>query len=128
MKLYAGNMSVDVTEEELQNAFSPFGEVKSVTLINDKITGKSKGFGFVQMSSKEEGHAAIEAMHDKEFKGSTLAVNEAKLQTKRPHQGGFGGGKRGFGRGNENRGGFRGGKGGFGGGGRGQRNRGGRGR
>ena len=128
MKLYVGNMSVDVTEEELQNAFSPFGEVKSVTLINDKITGKSKGFGFVQMSSKEEGHAAIEAMHDKEFKGSTLTVNEAKPQTKRPHQGGFGGGKRGFGRGNENKGGFRGGKGGFGGGGRGQRNRGGRGR
>jgi RNA recognition motif-containing protein len=91
MKLYAGNLSYDVTEEDLQKAFAAFGEVASVTIIMDNYTGKSKGFGFVEMPTKSEAEAAIAGLSGKELKGRTLTVNEA-----RPRQeGSRGGGRRG---------------------------------
>ena len=94
MKLYAGNLSYEVTEEDLRSAFAAFGEVASVTIIMDKYTGKSKGFGFVEMPTKSEAEAAIAGLNDKELKGRTLSVNEA-----RPRQeGSRGGGRRGGGR------------------------------
>jgi RNA recognition motif-containing protein len=108
MKLYIGNMSYDVQEDDLRQTFGEFGEVTSANIIMDKITHKSKGFGFVEMSSKEEAQAAIAGLNGKDFKGRTVTVNEAKPQTKNSGgRGGSGGGRGG------NKGGF--GGGGFGG-------------
>jgi cold-inducible RNA-binding protein len=93
MKIYVGNMPYGVTEEDLKQSFSAFGEVTSVTIIKDKMSGQSKGFGFVEMASAEQGQAAISGMNEKELKGRKLNVNEA-----RPRQddgrGGGGGGMR----------------------------------
>jgi len=126
MKIYVGNMSYDVQEEDLRQAFGEFGQVDSVSIIMDKISGRSKGFGFVEMSTKETGEAAISGLNGKELKGRPITVNEAKPQTKtrdarggagggRGGQGGFGGGG---GRGGQgNKGNFSGGRGGAGGGG-----------
>ena len=121
MKIYVGNMSYEVQEEDLREAFGEFGQVDSVTIIMDKFSGRSKGFGFIEMASKEEGQAAIEGMNGKDLKGRALNVNEARPQEKtRDSRGGSGGGRGGFGGGGGGRGG--GGKGGFsGGGGRGGR-------
>jgi RNA recognition motif-containing protein len=116
MKIYVGNMSYDVQEDDLRQAFSKFGEVGSVSIINDKFSGRSKGFGFVEMTSKEAGQAAIEGLNGKDLKGRALNVNEAKPQEKREFSGGGGGGKGGYG-GGYGGGGGRGGEGGFGGGG-----------
>lgn len=80
MKLYVGNLSYEVTEEDLQQLFGPFGQVVSATVISDKMSGRSKGFGFVEMSSSTEGQAAIEGLNSKEFKGRALNVNEARPQ------------------------------------------------
>ncbi len=111
MKLYVGNMSYDTTEEDLRLACEAFGKVESATIIKDKDSGESKGFGFVEMSSKAEGQAAIDGLNGKELKGRTLNVNEA-----RPRTGNFGGGTGGYGGGKG--GGYGGGgKGGYGGGG-----------
>ncbi len=113
MKIYVGNMSYEVQEEDLREAFGKFGQVDSVSIINDKFSGRSKGFGFVEMASKEEGQAAIEGLNGKDLKGRALNVNEARPQEKsRDDRGGYGGGKGGFG----GSGGGRGGEGGFGGG------------
>jgi RNA recognition motif-containing protein len=121
MKIYVGNMSYDVQEEDLRQAFGKFGEVDSVSIINDKFSGRSKGFGFVEMSSNEAGQAAIEGLNGKDLKGRALNVNEARPQEKRESRGGYGGGggRGGFGGGGGGgfAGGGRGGKGGFGGGG-----------
>ena len=124
MKIYVGNMSYDVQEEDLREACGEFGQVDSATIIMDKFSGRSKGFGFIEMASKEEGQAAIEGMNGKDLKGRALNVNEARPQEKtRDGRGGSGGGGRGgFGGGGGGRGGEgggRGGGGGFGGGGRG---------
>ena len=120
MKIYAGNLSYEVTEEDLRQAFAAFGAVESVALIKDRSTGQSKGFGFVEMPSKDEGQAAITGMNGKELKGRTLNVNEALPRTDKPSggggRGGYGGGG---GRGGAGGGGGRGGYGGGGGGGRG---------
>jgi len=118
MKLYVGNLSREVTEEDLRASFEEFGKLESVTIIKDKYSGQSKGFGFIEMSSKAEGQAAIDGLNGKDLKGKTLNVNEA-----RPRSEG-GGGRGGFGGG---RGGFGGGRGGFGGGGRGGQGGGGKG-
>jgi RNA recognition motif-containing protein len=125
MKIYVGNMSYDVQEDDLRQAFSTFGQVDSVSIIMDKFSGKSKGFGFVEMSTKEAGQAAIDGLNGKELKGRTVTVNEAKPQTKTREGGpggGRGGGKGGFGggggggRGGQgNKGSFSGGRGGAGG-------------
>lgn len=114
MNIYVGNLSTEVTEEDLRLAFEPFGQVKSATIIKDKYSGQSKGFGFVEMSSKAEGQSAIDGLNDTELKGKALNVNEARPRTEsRGSRGGFGGGKRGQG---GSRGGYDGGRGGYGGG------------
>ena len=82
MKIYIGNMSYDVKEDDLRQAFGEFGEVESVNIIMDKISGRSKGFGFVEMSNKETAQAAMDDLNGKEFKGKVITVNEAKPQTK----------------------------------------------
>ena len=117
MKLYIGNLSYEVTEEDLKLALEPFGKVESVTLIKDKFSGQSKGFGFVEMPSKAEGQSAIDGLNEKELKGRALNVNEARPRTE-------GGGSRGgYSGGGGSRGGYGGGGGGGygGGGGRGGR-------
>jgi RNA recognition motif-containing protein len=78
MKIYVGNMPYGVTEEDLKQSFSAFGEVTSVSIIKDKMSGQSKGFGFVEMASAEQGQAAISGMNGKELKGRKLNVNEAR--------------------------------------------------
>jgi RNA recognition motif-containing protein len=129
MKIYVGNMSYETTEEDLQLACEAFGKVESATIIKDKFSGEPKGFGFVEMSSKAEGQAAIDGLNGKELKGRTLNVNEARPRTEKfgGSTGGFGGGKGGYGGGGKRGGygggkgggGYGGGKGGYGGGGKG---------
>jgi RNA recognition motif-containing protein len=122
MNIYVGNLLFDVTEDELREAFKPFGEVTEVRLIMDKFSGKSKGFGFIEMPSKEEAEKAIAELNSKEMKGRAMTVNEAKPKTDRGgrgRRGGFGGGRGGGGeRGGRGGGGGYGGGGGRGGGGR----------
>ena len=119
-KLYVGNLSYGMSESELQSVFQPFGTVESVQIIIDRDTGRSKGFGFVEMGSSEEAAAAIQALHDKEIGGRKLIVNEARPREERPGGGG-GGGRGGYGGGGGGRGGSggggRSGGGGYGGGG-----------
>jgi RNA recognition motif-containing protein len=78
MNIYVGNLSFDVTEQDLRQAFEAFGEVTSANIINDKFTGQSKGFGFIEMSAKEQAQTAIAGMNGKEMKGRALNVNEAR--------------------------------------------------
>jgi len=120
-KLYVGNLSYDVDSSELQEMFSAHGSVVSAQVINDRDTGRSKGFGFVEMGSDAEAEAAIAAMNGVQHNGRALTVNEAKPKEERPRGGGFGGG--GGGRGGYGGGGG-GGRGGFGGGGGGRGDRG----
>jgi RNA recognition motif-containing protein len=97
MNIYVGNLLFDVTEDELREAFAPFGEITEIRLIMDKFSGKSKGFGFIEMPSKEEAEKAIEEMNGKEMKGRAMTVNVAKPKVDRGGgrgRGGFGGGKR----------------------------------
>jgi RNA recognition motif-containing protein len=99
MNLYVGNLLFDVTENELKELFEPFGQVTEIRLIMDKYTGKSKGFGFIEMPSKDEAQKAIEALNGKDVKGRAMTVNEAKPKVDRGGRGGFGGGRGGRGRG-----------------------------
>jgi len=100
MKIYAGNLSYEVTEEDLRLTFEQFGQVESATIIKDRDSGRSKGFGFVEMPSKAEGQSAIDDLNGKELKGKTLNVNEARPRTdSRGGKGGYGGGRGGQGRG-----------------------------
>lgn len=115
MNIFVGNLSRDVTEEDLRAAFSAFGQVSKVTILKDKFSGEPRGFGFVEMPAKAEAQAAINGMNQKDLKGRALNVNEARPKTERP--GGGGGGRGGFG----NRGGGGGGWGNRGGGGGGRR-------
>ncbi len=78
MKIYVGNLSYEVTEEELRKEFEAFGEVTSVNIITDKYSGRPKGFGFVEMASVSEGQAAITGLHEKTLKDRTLNVNAAR--------------------------------------------------
>ena len=78
VKIYAGNLSYEVTEEQLQKEFAAFGEVISVNIVKDKYSGRSKGFGFVEMSSASEGQAAIDGLNGKALEDRTLVVNEAR--------------------------------------------------
>jgi cold-inducible RNA-binding protein len=81
MNIYVGNLSYEITEEDLRMAFEPFGQVESAAIIKDKYSGQSKGFGFVEMASKAEGQSAIDGLNGKELKGRTLNVNEARPRT-----------------------------------------------
>ena len=83
MRIYVGNMSGEVTEEELKEAFKAFGEVTTVNIIKDKATAQPRGFGFVEMASDEAAKAAIAGMNGKELKGKPLKVNEATSKGKR---------------------------------------------
>ena len=91
-KLYVGNLSYNVTNADLNAMFTPHGTVSSAEVINDRETGRSKGFGFVQMGSDAEAQAAIAAMSGVEQDGRALTVNEAKPREERPRSGGGGGG------------------------------------
>ena len=95
MNIYVGNLSRNATEEEIRQAFEAFGQVDSVAIIKDKFTGDPRGFGFVEMPSKDEAMAAISELNGKELKGRTLNVNEARPKTDRGPGGGGGGGGRG---------------------------------
>jgi len=119
MKIYVGNLSYQTTEEDLRTAFANYGEVASAEIIQDRATGRSKGFGFVEMANRQEAEAAIQGLNETEFGQRRIVVNEARPKEDR---GGFGGG------GGGGRGGFGGGGGGHrggGGGGRGGQRRGG---
>jgi len=125
-KLYVGNLAFQTTSEDLQELFAQAGTVESASVVEDRMTGRSRGFAFVEMSTPEEAAAAIEQMNGREVGGRALKVNEAKPRENR----GGGGGGRGFGGGNRGGGGYGGGnrgggggrgKGGFGGGGGGNR-------
>jgi RNA recognition motif-containing protein len=118
MNIYVGNLAPDVTEDELKLAFEAFGQVQTATVIKDKFSGESRGFGFVEMPAKAEAQTAITEMNGKDLKGRALNVNEARPKTERPRGGGGGYGGGGGGR----RGG---GGGGYGGGGGGSRRTGG---
>lgn len=120
MKLYVGNLSFKTTDQTLKAAFEAFGAVTSAQVVLDRETGRSRGFGFVEMASDDDGRKAIEGMHGKNFEGRDLTVNEA-----RPREaggggggrGGWGGGGGGGGRGGYSGGGGGGGRGGYSGGG-----------
>ena len=122
-KLYVGNLSYGTTGSDLEQLFSQHGTVNSAEVISDRETGRSKGFGFVQMGSDEEAQAAIAALNGQEHDGRQLTVNEAKPREDRPRGGGGGGGGRGGYSGGGGGGGGRGGYGGGGGGGGGRRDR-----
>ena len=121
MKLYVGNLAHSVTDQQLQDLFAQFGEVKSANVIKDKFSGQSRGFGFVEMAEKSEAEMAIADLQGKDFQGRAVRVSEAnERQERRP--GGNGGGFRpGGSRGGSAGGGFGGSRGGFGGGDRGPR-------
>ena len=108
-KLYVGNLSYDVTDSALEQMFAPHGTVQSAQVIMDRDTGRSKGFGFVEMSNDQEAQAAIDALNGAQVGGRSLTVNEAKPREDRGGgRGGSGGGRGGYGGG--------GGRGGYGGG------------
>ncbi|MDQ3799741.1 MAG: RNA-binding protein [Acidobacteriota bacterium] len=112
MKLYVGNLSFQTSNHDLEEMFGQAGTVESARIIEDRETGRSRGFGFVEMSSKEEGQNAIDQFNGKDLNGRNLNVNEAKPREDRGGGnsgggGGYGGGNRGGG--NNNRGGYGGG-------------------
>ena len=117
-KLYVGNLSYNVNASQLEQLFATHGTVQSAEVISDRETGRSKGFGFVEMGSEAEAQAAIAALNGQQMDGRALTVNEAKPRAERPAGGGGGGGRGGYGGGGGG-GGSRGGYGGGGGGGRG---------
>ena len=104
-RLYVGNLSYDTTSSDLEQLFGAHGTVTSAEVVNDRDTGRSKGFAFVQMSTGDEAKAAIAAMNEKEIGGRNLTVNEAKPREERPRSGGGGGGSYGGGGGGRSNGG-----------------------
>ncbi|MCL4294897.1 MAG: RNA-binding protein [Anaerolineae bacterium] len=123
MNIYVGNLAWAVTDDDLRQAFAPHGEVTSATIIKDKFTGQSRGFGFVEMPNNAEGQAAITALDGQDLKGRAIKVNEARPVERREDRGGGGGGRgprnssRGGGGGGDrggSRGGDRGDRGGYG--------------
>ena len=93
MNIYVGNLASDVTDGDLREAFQAFGQVDSATVIKEKFSGESRGFGFVEMPAKAEAQSAIEGLNDKEMKGRMLKVSEARPRS----EGRRGGGRRGGG-------------------------------
>jgi RNA recognition motif-containing protein len=118
-KLYVGNLSFGVTSEDLQEHFAQAGTVESANIVEDRDTGRSRGFGFVEMASAEEAQAAIEQFNNQDFDGRNLVVNEARPREEGGSRGGGGGGRGSYGggggRGGSGGGGNRGGSGGGGG-------------
>jgi RNA recognition motif-containing protein len=106
MNIYVGNLSRETTEDDLRQAFEAFGQVDTATVVKDRFSGESRGFGFVEMPSKNEAQTAIDDMNGKDLNGRTINVNEARPKASRGggggggrRQGGFGGGGGGRGRG-----------------------------
>lgn len=102
MNIYVGNLPFDTTQNQLEDLFAPFGQVESARVINDKITGQPRGFGFVQMTSKEDGLKAIAALNGQSFNSKELRVNEARPREeggpRGGSRGGMGGGNGGYNR------------------------------
>jgi len=96
-KLYVGNLSFQTTSDELRDHFAQAGSVESASVVEDRMTGRSRGFGFVEMATPEEATAAIEQLNGKEFGGRNLTVNEARPRTDRGPGGGYGGNRGGGG-------------------------------
>ena len=124
-KLYVGNLPYSVRDNDLEQAFGQFGAVTSAKVMMERDTGRSKGFGFVEMASDAEAQAAINGMNGQPLGGRSIVVNEARpMEPRPPRTGGFGGGGGGFGGGRSGGGGYGGGRegggGGYGGGGRGE--------
>jgi cold-inducible RNA-binding protein len=94
MNMYVGNLSFETTEAELQQAFEEFGEVSSAKIIKDKFTGRSRGFGFVEMADNGASQAAMDGLNGKEMNGRAIVVNEAKPRNDSRGGGGGGGGRR----------------------------------
>ena len=94
MNIYVGNLSRDVVDDDLLQAFKEFGEVKSAAVLKDRYTGEARGFGFVEMPNKEEALKAIQALNSKEMKGRLMIVNEARPPKDKKHTGGGGGMRR----------------------------------
>jgi len=90
MNIYVGNLSFDTTQDQLHELFSQYGTVQSAAIIMDRETGRSRGFGFVEMSDNAQAQAAIDALNQKEFGGRSLTVNQAQPRDSRPRQGGGG--------------------------------------
>jgi cold-inducible RNA-binding protein len=115
-KLYVGNLSFQTTSDDLRDYFAQMGNVESASVVEDRMTGRSRGFGFVEMTTPEEAANAIEQLNGKEFNGRNLTVNEARPRTDRGPGGGYGGnrsgggGGYGRGRGDRDRGGRGGGR------------------
>src|SRR5215470_11062939 len=96
-RLFVGNLSYNTTENELQDHFAQAGTVMTVSIMQDRATGRSRGFAFVEMSSQDEANKAISMFHQKDFQGRPLTVNEARPREERPAGGGYGGGRGGRG-------------------------------
>ena len=103
MNIYVGNLSYDVTDETIKQAFESFGQVISARIVKDKYTGESRGFGFVEMPEQAQAQAAIKGLNGKELLGKQMSVNEARPRTDRGRSGGQGGYQRGPGYGGRNR-------------------------
>jgi RNA recognition motif-containing protein len=93
MNIYVGNLSFEVTDDDLRQLFSPYGEVESASVIKDRFSGESRGFGFVEMPAKQDADAAIAALNGTDVKGRTITVNEAKPKAPKGGGGGGGGGR-----------------------------------
>lgn len=91
MKLFVGNLSFDTTENDLQDLFEQYGAVAEVFLVNDKMTGRSRGFAFVTMNDDAQANAAVSALNGREVAGRALTINEARAREERPRTGGGGG-------------------------------------
>jgi RNA recognition motif-containing protein len=109
MNIYVGNLPLEATEEDVKTVFSAFGQVTSATIIKDKFSGESRGFGFVEMPAKAEAEAAIAGVNGTDLKGRTLTVNEARPRAEGGRGGGRGGDRRGGGGDRDRRGGGAGG-------------------
>jgi RNA recognition motif-containing protein len=94
MNIYVGNLVKTVNESDLRETFQAFGEVTTTSVIKDKFSGESRGFGFIEMPKKDEAEKAISMLNGKDMKGRTATVNEAKPRTDSTRSGGFGGGRR----------------------------------
>ena len=94
MDIYVGNLAYATSDDDLRNQFAAFGSVTSARVCVDRMSGRSKGFGFVEMPNKEEAAAAIAAMNGKEIDGRALRVNESQPKPREERRGGFGGGRR----------------------------------
>ena len=84
MNIYVGNLSYEITDDEVRNIFSPHGEITSVSIIKDKYSGQSKGFGFVEMPNQAEAEEAIKTLNESDLKGRNIKVNQAKPKEERP--------------------------------------------